>query len=232
MHPPVDADVRLPRLYRVLLPAAMGAWAATQEDDPRFHGRPVVSISGDGGFGQYLAEVTTAVKYGMNITYTAVQQRAGKDQQGTEGGQLGGLADLPAQPKLLGVRRAVWCPGCRGADQRGTGLGDRQGACSPWCKPGGNPLRRGTGVSHDRAADDTGDPGPRRGLLIPFITTRGDRCAAADRPVRQTNKPQRCSITGAPGSLCGWAQNTKRRSDGPAVEALPDERGGNRQARP
>ncbi len=50
-------------------PAAMGAWAATQEDDPRFRGRKVVSISGDGGFGQYLGELTTAVKYGMNITH-------------------------------------------------------------------------------------------------------------------------------------------------------------------
>ena len=36
------------------LPAAMGAWAATQEDDPRFAGRQVVSVSGDGGFGQYM----------------------------------------------------------------------------------------------------------------------------------------------------------------------------------
>lgn len=51
------------------LPAAMGAWAATQEDDPRFAGRQVVSVSGDGGLGQYLAELTTAVKYGMNITH-------------------------------------------------------------------------------------------------------------------------------------------------------------------
>ncbi len=50
-------------------PAAMGAWAATQEDDPRFRGRPVVAVSGDGGFGQYLAELTTAVKYRMNITH-------------------------------------------------------------------------------------------------------------------------------------------------------------------
>jgi thiamine pyrophosphate-dependent acetolactate synthase large subunit-like protein len=50
-------------------PAAMGAWAATQGDDPRFAGRPVVSISGDGGFGQYMAEINTAVKYGMNITH-------------------------------------------------------------------------------------------------------------------------------------------------------------------
>jgi pyruvate oxidase len=50
-------------------PAAMGAWAATQEDDPLFKGRKVISISGDGGFGQYLAELNTAVKYGMNITH-------------------------------------------------------------------------------------------------------------------------------------------------------------------
>ncbi len=50
------------------LPAAMGAWAATQRH-PDFAGRPVVSISGDGGFGQYAMELTTAVKYGMNITH-------------------------------------------------------------------------------------------------------------------------------------------------------------------
>jgi thiamine pyrophosphate-dependent acetolactate synthase large subunit-like protein len=50
-------------------PAAMGAWAATQEEGSAFADRPVVSISGDGGFGQYMGELTTAVKYGMNITH-------------------------------------------------------------------------------------------------------------------------------------------------------------------
>jgi thiamine pyrophosphate-dependent acetolactate synthase large subunit-like protein/nitrite reductase/ring-hydroxylating ferredoxin subunit len=49
-------------------PAAMGAWAATQ-DQPSQKGRQVISISGDGGFGQYAMEFTTAVKYGMNITH-------------------------------------------------------------------------------------------------------------------------------------------------------------------
>ncbi|MEM1250689.1 MAG: thiamine pyrophosphate-binding protein, partial [Acidobacteriota bacterium] len=49
--------------------ASMGAWAATRTDDPRFAGRPVVAVTGDGGFGQYLAEVTTAVHYGMNLTH-------------------------------------------------------------------------------------------------------------------------------------------------------------------
>ena len=43
-------------------PAAMGAWTA----NPR---RKVVAVTGDGGFGQYLAEMCTAVKYEMNITH-------------------------------------------------------------------------------------------------------------------------------------------------------------------
>jgi thiamine pyrophosphate-dependent acetolactate synthase large subunit-like protein/nitrite reductase/ring-hydroxylating ferredoxin subunit len=49
-------------------PAAMGAWCATQDFDD-YRGRKVVSISGDGGFGQYAMEFTTAVKYNMNITH-------------------------------------------------------------------------------------------------------------------------------------------------------------------
>jgi thiamine pyrophosphate-dependent acetolactate synthase large subunit-like protein len=53
------------------LPAALGAWAATQWVD-EIAGRKVVSISGDGGLGQYLAEFTTAVKYGMDITHVVL----------------------------------------------------------------------------------------------------------------------------------------------------------------
>lgn len=45
------------------LPAAIGAWAAVGHE-----GRKVVAICGDGGLGQYLADLTTAVKYGMDIT--------------------------------------------------------------------------------------------------------------------------------------------------------------------
>jgi thiamine pyrophosphate-dependent acetolactate synthase large subunit-like protein len=43
-------------------PAAIGAWAAAPD-------RPVVAITGDGGFGQYMAEVTTAVKYDIPIKH-------------------------------------------------------------------------------------------------------------------------------------------------------------------
>jgi len=62
-------------------PAAMGAWAAQP-------GRPIVAVTGDGGFGQYMGELTTAVKYGMNITHVLLnnnelgkiskEQRAGE----------------------------------------------------------------------------------------------------------------------------------------------------------
>ena len=46
-------------------PAAMGAWAAAP-------GRAIIAVTGDGGFGQYMGELTTAVKYGMNITHVLV----------------------------------------------------------------------------------------------------------------------------------------------------------------
>ncbi len=49
-------------------PAAMGAWAATQVQD-EYRGRKVISVSGDGGFGQYMAEFTTAVHYDMSICH-------------------------------------------------------------------------------------------------------------------------------------------------------------------
>ena len=48
--------------------AAMGAWAATQDQD-EYRGRKVISVSGDGGFGQYMGDFNTAVKYNMDITH-------------------------------------------------------------------------------------------------------------------------------------------------------------------
>ncbi|MHC4400667.1 MAG: thiamine pyrophosphate-dependent enzyme [Planctomycetota bacterium] len=59
-------------------PAAMGAWAAAPD-------RPVLAVSGDGGFGQYMAEFTTAVKYGMDITHILLNNnelgKISKEQQ-------------------------------------------------------------------------------------------------------------------------------------------------------
>ena len=46
-------------------PAAMGAWAAAPD-------RPIIALTGDGGFGQYMGELCTAVKYNMNITHILI----------------------------------------------------------------------------------------------------------------------------------------------------------------
>ena len=43
-------------------PAAIGAWAAAPN-------RPIFAVTGDGGFGQYAMELTTAVKYQMPIKH-------------------------------------------------------------------------------------------------------------------------------------------------------------------
>ena len=63
-------------------PAAMGAWAATGGE------RPIVAVTGDGGFGQYMGEITTAVKHDMRICHVLLnngqlgkiskEQRAGE----------------------------------------------------------------------------------------------------------------------------------------------------------
>ena len=50
-------------------PAALGAWAAYPD-------RPVVAVTGDGGFGQYLAELTTAVKYAIPVKHVLIDNRA------------------------------------------------------------------------------------------------------------------------------------------------------------
>ena len=50
-------------------PAALGAWAGAP-------GRPVVAVTGDGGFGQYAVELTTAVKYGIPIKHVLLDNHS------------------------------------------------------------------------------------------------------------------------------------------------------------
>jgi len=47
-------------------PAAIGAWAATGGE------LPILAVTGDGGFGQYMGELLTAVKHRMKITHLLV----------------------------------------------------------------------------------------------------------------------------------------------------------------
>ncbi len=64
------------------LPAAMGAWAAVRDT------RPVWSVSGDGGLGQYLAEITTLVKYNMAVKHVLLNNselgKISKEQKSAE----------------------------------------------------------------------------------------------------------------------------------------------------
>jgi thiamine pyrophosphate-dependent acetolactate synthase large subunit-like protein/nitrite reductase/ring-hydroxylating ferredoxin subunit len=71
------------------LPAAIGASVAVLRQGT---GRKVVSISGDGGLGQYLAELTTAVKYRLPITHVVLNN--------------GELAKITREQ--LGAIRPVW----------------------------------------------------------------------------------------------------------------------------
>ncbi len=50
-------------------PAALGAWAAAPD-------RPIVAVTGDGGFGQYAMELTTAVKYGIPVKHVLLNNNA------------------------------------------------------------------------------------------------------------------------------------------------------------
>ena len=71
------------------LPAAIGASVAVRRAGSR---RKVLSISGDGGLGQYLAEVTTAVKYALPLTHIVLDN--------------GELAKISREQ--LGAIRPVW----------------------------------------------------------------------------------------------------------------------------
>jgi pyruvate oxidase len=89
-------------------PAAMGAWAATRGD------RPVWCVTGDGGFGQYLAELTTAVRHEMPIVHLLLnngelakiskEQRAGAWDVWETGLTNPDFADYATSCGALGLR--------------------------------------------------------------------------------------------------------------------------------
>ncbi len=90
------------------LPAAMGAWAAVGDS------RPVIAVAGDGGLCQYLAELTTAVKYKMQIKLIVVnnselgkiskEQRAGEFDVWATDLVNPNFADFATSCGALGIR--------------------------------------------------------------------------------------------------------------------------------
>ncbi|MEL7130223.1 MAG: thiamine pyrophosphate-dependent enzyme [Pseudomonadota bacterium] len=88
------------------LPAALGAWAATQTQ-AAYKGRKVISISGDGGFGQYAMEFTTAVKYGMDICHIMMNNsELGKISKEQRGGEFPVWQTELVNPSFAGFARS------------------------------------------------------------------------------------------------------------------------------
>ncbi len=86
------------------LPAALGAWAATKGH------RKIISVSGDGGLGQYLAEFTTAVKYRMPITHIVMRN----DELAKITREQVGSLRPPFQTSLVNPDFAAFAESCGG----------------------------------------------------------------------------------------------------------------------
>jgi pyruvate oxidase len=102
-------------------PAAIGAWAAVQADGS---GRRVLAVTGDGGFGQYLAELTTAVRHDMDITHVLLNNgQLGKISKEQRAGQW----DV-WQTTLHNPGFAQYAELCGARGWRVTGAGELDGA--------------------------------------------------------------------------------------------------------
>ena len=81
----------------------MGAWAAGPD-------RPVVAVTGDGGFGQYLAELTTAVKYGIPIKHVLLDNGAlGKISKEQLAGEYACGRPRWSTPTSPSTPGSAWC---------------------------------------------------------------------------------------------------------------------------
>ncbi|MDT8402292.1 MAG: thiamine pyrophosphate-dependent enzyme, partial [Bacteroidales bacterium] len=93
-------------------PAAMGAWAATRGK------RPVIAVAGDGGFAQYMAELTTSVKYGMDIKLILLNNNElGKISKEQRSGELEVFATDLANPDFSEYAAGCGAMGLRVKDR-------------------------------------------------------------------------------------------------------------------
>jgi len=115
-------------------PAAMGAWAAVGARGSGNSGRPVVSVSGDGGFGQYAMEMTTAVQYGMKITHVLLNNgELGKISKEQRAGEWSVWQTSLHNPDFAAFAQLCGAAGYRvsTADQLANALGDALGQPGP-----------------------------------------------------------------------------------------------------
>jgi len=131
---------------RFALPAAMGAWAAVGDH------RQIVAVAGDGGFGRYAMELTTAVRHDMDLTVVLLdnselgkiskEQRAGQFdvwQTALVNLDFADFARLCGAFAVSATTRPIstppWRPLMRGA--RSDPFGDRPGAADEHLVDGG-----------------------------------------------------------------------------------------------
>ena len=89
-------------------------------------GAKSVSVSGDGGFGQYMGDFNTAVKYNMNITHVLLNNsELGKISKEQRAGEWPVWQTRPAQSAFFGVRESVRRPrySCNQAGTTGRSTG-------------------------------------------------------------------------------------------------------------
>ena len=88
------------------LPAAMGAWAAVGNT------RPVVAVAGDGGLCQYLAEITTLIKYNMSVKLIVLNNHElGKISKEQRAGEFDVWKTSLSNPNFCRVCPVLWSLG-------------------------------------------------------------------------------------------------------------------------
>ena len=116
-------------------PAAIGAWAAVGG------ARKVIAVSGDGGFGQYLAELTTAVKHGMDITHVLVDNgQLGKISKEQRAGDWAVWETSLVNPDFSEYARICGALGIKVTEAVAARRGDRTRPRAH--RPGADPHRR------------------------------------------------------------------------------------------
>ena len=165
---------------------AGGAWAPGRRRRKTIRVSPadkVVSMSGDGGFGQYMGELTTAVKYGMSITHVIVRNdELGKISKEQKSGEWPVWETDLSNPSF--AEYAELC-GARGIPVTGR---DRSRGRAPrghrvrGPEPGRDHGRRGARLGHTPRA-----PSRRH---VPILPGRApDPRSSARRPMSDEKKP-------------------------------------------
>ena len=219
---------RLSRLDRLLVSRGHGRLGGhAGATIARFRGRKVVSISGDGGFGQYMAELTTAVKYRMDVTHVLLRNdELGKISKEQRSGEWDVWAtdlvnpDFAAYAELcgaLGIRvetkdalddawlgpsptrdRAWWRSSPTPSSSSPAARGSLRSPCPSRC----------TGKTSGRVVNGMGDP--PSGGSPPSLSPAAPGSSRSPCPRRCTGSPARSASPTAAAPWRRWCRGVRR----------------------